>query len=114
MVAFNLRLSKAFGFGERTGAGGEAGRGGSPIPGGSPMGGGPGGHYHGSDAVAEGHRFSLTVSASARNLLNILNLDTPIGNLSSTRFGTSTSIHGFGPGGGSANRTIDLQMRFSF
>ncbi|HEV2326320.1 MAG TPA: hypothetical protein VGS10_20455 [Terracidiphilus sp.] len=36
------------------------------------------------------------------------------GNLSSPLFGTSNSIHAFGPGGASANRTIDLQMRLSF
>jgi hypothetical protein len=72
------------------------------------------GHYHGADAVAEGSKYSLTFSASARNLLNHMNLGAPIGNLSSPIFGTSNSIHGFGPGGASANRTIDLQVRFSF
>lgn len=109
MVAFNLRLSKAFGFGERTGNMRESGQGAPP------MGGAPGGgHYHGSDAVAADRRYSLTLSVSARNLFNIVNLDTPVGNLSSPLFGTSTAIHGFGPGGGSANRTIDLQVRFAF
>ena len=43
-----------------------------------------------------------------------VNPDTPVGTLSSPMFGTSTSIHGFGPGAGSANRTIELQTRFSF
>jgi hypothetical protein len=110
MVAFNLRLSKAFGFGEPTGSARESGQGAPP-----PMGGGPGGgHYHGSDAVAADRRYSLTLSVSARNLFNIVNLDTPVGNLSSPSFGRSTSIHGFGPGGGSANRTIDLQVKFAF
>jgi hypothetical protein len=109
MVAFNLRLSKAFGFGEPTGNTRESG------PGAPPIGGGPGGgHYHGSDAVAADRRYSLTLSVSARNLFNIVNLDTPVGNLSSPLFGTSTSIHGFGPGAGSANRTIDLQVKFAF
>lgn len=109
MASVNLRLSKAFGFGAHAGnsvvsSGGSA-----------PSGMGPGrGHYHGADAVAEGSKYSVTLSASARNLLNHVNLGAPIGNLSSPVFGASNSIHGFGPGGASANRTIDLQVRFSF
>jgi len=58
------------------------------------------------------------------NLFNTVNLGTPIGNISSGRFGQSTSISGgfggFGPGGGGgggggvANRRIELQARFSW
>lgn len=110
MVAFNLRLSKAFGFGKSTGEASDVGQGGAPFLG---LGSGRG-HYHGSDAVASDRRYSLTLSVSARNLLNIVNLGTPVGNLNSPLFGSSNSIHGFGPGAGSANRTIDLQMKFSF
>ncbi len=51
---------------------------------------------------------------SARNLSNGVNLDIPIGNLSSPLFGHSTSIHGYGHGSACANRTIDFQLRFSF
>ena len=112
MAALNLRLSKAFGFGEPTGDARESGQGAPPPP---PMGGGQGGgHYHGSDAMAADRRYSLTLSVAARNLFNTVNLDTPVGNLSSPSFGTSTSIHGAGPGGGSANRTVDLQVKFAF
>lgn len=68
----------------------------------------------GMDPVAAGSRYSLTFSVTARNVLNTVNLSTPVGNLSSPLFGTSTSIHGFGPGGASANRMVDLQVRFSF
>ena len=68
----------------------------------------------GADAVADGSRYGLTFSASARNLFNTVNLGTPVGNLSSPLFGTSRSIHGFGPGSASANRMIDLQVRLSF
>lgn len=120
MASVNLRVSKAFGFGERFGGDSPASsQGGPPMGGGPGSGAGPrggpgGGHFHGTDAVAEGRRFSLTVYASARNLLNHVNLDTPVGNLSSPSFGTSTSIHGFGPGSASANRTIDLGLLFSF
>lgn len=118
MVSFNLRISKAFGFGPRIGETQSASAGG-PMQGGPPpqgaLQGGPGrGHYHGSEAVAGDRKYSLTFSASARNLLNTVNLGAPIGNLSSPLFGTSNSIHSFGPGGASANRTIDLQMRLSF
>jgi hypothetical protein len=109
MAAFNLRVSKAFGLGPRTGERIQSAS--SPPP---PAGGPMRGHYHGSEAVASDHKFSLTLSAAARNLFNTVNLDTPVANLSSPLFGTSRSIHGFGPGGSSANRTIDLQVRLSF
>lgn len=109
MTTFNLRISKSFGLGRRVGEPSLSANAAPPLAGG-PM----RGHYHGTDAIATDHKFSLTFSAAARNLLNTVNLDAPVGNLSSPLFGTSTSIHGFGPGGSVANRTIDLQMRFSF
>jgi hypothetical protein len=64
-------------------------------------------------------RYSLTFSVNIQNLLNRTNLGQPIGNLSSPRFGESTSTagsFGFGPGGSAAagNRRIQLQVRFSF
>lgn len=109
MVALNLRLSRAFGFGARTG-------GSSPSDFGTPPPAiGPGrGRFRGPETVGSNRRYSLTFSVSARNLLNKVNLDKPVNTLSSPLFGTSTSIHGFGPGGASANRMVDLQMRFSF
>jgi hypothetical protein len=49
----------------------------------------------------------------ARNVFNVVNLGTPIGQLSSPLFGKSNSLAGgFGPGGG--NRHIDFQVMFSF
>lgn len=119
MVAVNLRISKAFGFGERMGPAADMGGGGQRTSGpqlssGPPRGHGPGHGLMGMDPVAAGSRYSLTFSIMARNLLNTVNLGRPVGNLSSPLFGTSTSIHGFGPGGASANRLVDLQMRFSF
>ncbi|QOY87276.1 TonB-dependent receptor [Paludibaculum fermentans] len=132
----NLRASRTWGFGERTsgtttqaggdgpmrggmgpmggGGGGMRGGGGGGMRGGGP--GGPGGMFDSSS----GKRFSLTASASARNLLNHVNYGSPIGNLSSPLFGESNSIGGgFGPGGmggggGAGNRRIDLQLRLSF
>ncbi|HEV8369034.1 MAG TPA: TonB-dependent receptor [Pyrinomonadaceae bacterium] len=64
-------------------------------------------------------RYNITVSVNIQNLLNTTNLSQPIGNLSSPRFGESTSTagsFGFGPSGSSAagNRRIQLQVRFSF
>lgn len=111
MFSFNVRVSRSFGFGERKmiadGSGGE-------------MGGGHGGsdsHHGGHDggqASSGDRKYTLTLAVAARNLFNNVNLDTPIGTLSSPMFGQSTSIHGFGPGAGSANRTIELQARLSF
>ena len=64
-------------------------------------------------------RYNLTFSLNIQNLLNRTNLSQPIGNLSSPRFGESTSTtnnFGFGPGGSAAagNRRLQLQVRFSF
>ncbi len=63
--------------------------------------------------------YNLTFSLNATNLFNIVNKSTPIGNLSSPRFGQSTGIGGsfgsFGGGGSnSGNRRLDLSLRFSF
>ena len=64
-------------------------------------------------------RYTLTFSVNIQNLLNNTNLANPVGNLSSPRFGESTSTvggFGFGPGGSAAagNRRIQLQVRFGF
>jgi len=63
----------------------------------------------------------MTFSIQAQNIFNRANLGTPVGNLSSSRFGQSLSTVGsFGPFGGGgprqagSNRTIELQVRFSF
>lgn len=136
----NLRLSRTFGFGgERSaaasgspqgmppgppmggGMGGPRGGGvsgsrgggmGGPRGGGGGMRGGPGGMF----GESSGRRYSLTLSVSARNLLNNVNLAPPVGNLSSPLFGTSNAIAGgFGPqGSAAANRRIEFQARFSF
>jgi hypothetical protein len=127
----NLRLSKTFSFGAKRENASSAnstqgppppggGRGGPP-PGGGGLGprglggggGGPGGPGGPFGAPAANKRYSLTLSVGARNVLNVVNLGTPIGQLSSPLFGTSNSLAGgFGPGGG--NRHIDFQAAFSF
>ncbi len=87
--------------------GGGGPRGGGGFAGPMMRGGGPGG--------SAGGRYSLTVSADARNLLNNVNYGQPIGNLTAgARFGTYRDIMGAGFGGTSANRRISFQAMFSF
>lgn len=75
------------------------------------------GHAPRSSGRAKAEKpFSLTFSIRAQNLLNHINAGLPIGNLSSPRFGLSTSLAG-GYGGGNpsaGNRRLDAQIRFSF
>jgi len=64
-------------------------------------------------------KYTLTFSVNIQNLLNTTNLSNPIGNLSSPRFGESTSSSGsfgFGPSGSASagNRRIQVQVRFGF
>lgn len=123
--SINLRVSRTWGFGERRGSGG-AGDSGMPMGGrgrggpGGPMMGGMGRPRMGPGMFGDastGKRFNITLSASARNLLNHENFAPPNGNLSSLLFGESLSLAGgFGPMGSSAssNRRLDFQLRFSF
>ena len=68
------------------------------------------------------HRYSLTFSASGRNIFNHQNLAPPVGVLSpqaftgTSSFGESISLAGNGGpfGSQSSNRRIDLQVQFSF
>ena len=57
-----------------------------------------------------GQRYNLTLSVSARNLFNNVNLANPVGNLSSPLFGTSNAL----AGGPFSFRRIDLQAQFTF
>ena len=129
----NLRVSKTFGFGESRsaaagsptegggdrggGRGGRGGGGGRMGGGGMRMGGAGGGGMRGmfGDATTNS-RYNLTISASARNLLNNVNPADPIGNLTSPRFGQSISLaSGFGPDrAASINRRLEVQLRFTF
>ncbi|MDX6528580.1 MAG: hypothetical protein QOH41_870 [Blastocatellia bacterium] len=143
-IIANLRVSKTWGFGgerkaaaaqtpgqgnrdggggPRGGFGGAGARGGG---GGARSGGAGGGRGVGGGGGAGGDaakRYNLTFSVNFQNILNHVNLRPPVGNLSSTFFGTSTaSAGGFGGfggarGGGSSspyNRLIEAQIRFSF
>jgi hypothetical protein len=126
----NLRLSRTFGFGGERGSSAAAAAGGG-MPGGGglavggPRGGGPGGPRGGGGGGPRGgfgdpvtnQRYNLTIGLSARNLLNDVNLAPPIGILSSPLsplFGHSNALAGGFFGSATANRRIELQMRFSF
>jgi hypothetical protein len=123
----NLRLSKTFGFGRETGGAGNAAGGGPPQ--GGPGGGGRGGPGGGGGGFGRGpgagmgalfgpgttnHRYNLTLSINARNVLNRVNLASPIGTLSSPFFGQSIALAGGPFSSAAANRKLELQASFSF
>jgi hypothetical protein len=114
-------MGGAGGGGDRGGAGGGGGRGGAGGGGGRGGGGGGGGGRGAGGGGGEAKRYSLNFSVNFQNILNHANLGRPVGNLSSSLFGFSTSsAGGFGGGGGRGggtppyNRLIDAQIRFSF
>ena len=136
----NMRISRAFAFGtiNRGNAAAQAGPG-RAAPGAARPAGGPGGPaaagggggarvaavgpgpQGGSPAAPTEKRFNLNVSINFQNLLNHVNLSTPVGNLSSPSFGKSLGLGGafggFGGGGGSSgagNRRIYAQVRLNF
>jgi hypothetical protein len=127
----NLRMSRTWGFGgERTSSfsaadrsGGGGGSHGPPGGGGSMRGGSSGG-MRGSRGGGEttNQKYNVTLSLSARNLFNTVNLGTPVGSLSAPNFGQSLGVASSGYGGGGSggnsgsanNRRIDMSIRFSF
>ncbi len=113
--SMNMRLSKTFGFGkEIEGSGGGGGghhhhdRGGL---GGRGLSGGGGGPRFGGST---NRRFQLEFGIMARNVFNKVNLGTPVGNVTSGLFSYSNSLAGGFFGNQSANRQIDMFMRFGF
>ncbi len=133
--SFNLRLGRTFGFGPMLQGAADSGRnrgGGGGPPGGGmggPGGGGPGGGGGGGGRGGggggrggggfgggsnTGHRYNMTLGASAQNLFNVVPYSTPIGTLSNPRFGTITSIQGRPFSSGTAVRAITLQATFTF
>jgi hypothetical protein len=125
----NLRISRAFAFGNvgRGGNNAAARPQGQPVPAaaaGGPGGpgmmrGGPGGPGPQGGAPPSEKRYNLNVSLNFQNILNRVNLSTPVGNLSSPNFGESLGLSGsFGgnAGGstGAGNRRIYAQVRLNF
>ncbi len=114
LFTFNFRLTKAFGFGEKTGAGSGQG-GGRGGPGGG-HGGGPGGFggRGGFGGSSTGRRYSVALGLNAQNLFNNLDLATPVAVLDSPNFGKSLSLQGNPYTQQSAVRRISLQASFNF
>ena len=130
--SMNMRVSKAIGIGPKVtgtsgsafgGSGGPGG--GGPPPGGGPGGGGPPGGGLGPGGLsrsggpprldqASARRYSLNFTAMARNVFNSVNLAQPVGVLGSPKFGESTALSGGFFSSPSSNRSIDLQVMFSF
>ncbi len=120
-VTLNLRLSKTIGLGGKPNSaqtsGGGPGGGGPRMGGGEGRGGGEGmGRIFGGGGGGGNseQRYNLTLSIGARNAFNHMNLANPIGNLSSPRFGQSNGLAGGPFNSSAANRSVDLQMNFSF
>jgi carboxypeptidase family protein/TonB-dependent receptor-like protein len=146
----NLRITKTWAFGDLPGSrastqgggqdgqrsgGGGGQRGGARVPnipgggrqGGPGGGGGPRGGGGGIPGIGgpgggggEAKRYNMQFSLNFNNLLNNVNLSTPIGNLSSPSFGQSLALgggfggFGAGVGGGAGNRRVSAQIRFNF
>jgi hypothetical protein len=110
-IGINLRMSKTWGFGttkfEGPSGGARAGGGGGRHG---------GGMFFGGPGEGTEHRFNLTASINARNILNHENLNTPNGAITSPYFFQSTGITGgFGAEATASNqRRLDLQLRFTF
>jgi hypothetical protein len=115
-VSLNLRLSKSFGFGPKVkaGAGNQGGPrgGGGGVPRGGPLFGTGGGPM--TLGGASDRRYNLTLSASARNVFNKVNLANPGGVLGSPFFDKYNNLFGGPFSTGVAVRRIDLQASFSF
>ncbi|HKX82706.1 MAG TPA: hypothetical protein VJL58_00670, partial [Pyrinomonadaceae bacterium] len=106
--------------GERPNAGG----GGQRVRVGGPGGGGPGGGGGGRGGMGgffggpETRKpYNLTLGLNVQNIFNIVNQGMPVSSITSNEFGRARSNSGgfgFFGGGGSANRRVDLQVRFSW
>jgi hypothetical protein len=111
--SMNARLSKTFGFGKEAGGGGG-------FQGRGPRGGGLGGRGLSSSGGgprfggSSNRRYQLELGVMAHNVFNKVNLGTPVGNITSPLFGRSNSLAGGFFNNQSANRSINLFLRFSF
>jgi hypothetical protein len=129
----NLRVSKTFAFGTKTGehSAGDASannqgiqsRGGVGFRPGAAAGSGGGDlggrglsntSGSGGSTGSASKRYSLTLSASGRNIFNDVNLAAPVGNLTSSLFGRSNALAGGPYSFSGTNRRIDFQVVFNF
>jgi hypothetical protein len=109
-VSVNLGINRSFAFGNIPAA---------PAPASVAKPAAPGNAAAPASGAGPEKRYTLTLSVNIQNLLNTTNLQNPIGNLSSPRFGESFSTaggFGFGPSGSAAagNRRIQIQVRLGF
>ncbi len=119
----NVRLTKTFGFGPRTGAaqGSGSGRHSGGTPGmvqGGPRGGGgrggPGGPGGGGGGTNTGRRYNLTIGAQGSNIFNIVDRGSPVGVFTSPKFGVANQLAGNIFTTNSAVRRVLLQASFTF
>lgn len=108
----NLRASQVFSFGPAAEGSVSAGGRGPQT--------GPFGGSQGQGVVKTGHRFSLAVSISVRNLLNHNNPGPIIGDITSSLFDQANQPYGIGSLGGTGfsesanNRRLEFQTRLTF
>jgi len=120
-VTANLRLSRNWGWGEKSDERPQGGGGGAP---GAGFGGGGGKGLNFGSVGSSGKKYTLTATIIANNVINHVNPSQPIGTLNSPFFGESLSSVGGGSGGGgggsnsggsaAGNRRLQFQLRFSF
>lgn len=114
--SMNARISKTFGFGKEVEGGGGGGGGhyhdhhGGLGGRGLSSGGGGGGHF----GAPSDRRYTLELGVMAHNIFNKVNYGTPEGNISSGNFGKSLSLAGGFFNNQSANRMLNLFLRFNF
>jgi hypothetical protein len=102
-ILLNLRLTKLFEFGGRSENGAIAAASGKPASGSS-----------------ERHRYTISLSASLRNLLNHKNPGPIVGDITSPLFGQANQTYGATGLGGTGfletanNRRLELQAKFIF
>ncbi len=117
-ATINLRLTRVFGFGERTGQAAASEGPGGPPPGGPRGPGGPGGRGGGRGgpfgAASSGHKYTFTLGVQASNLFNMIPYNAAVSTLSSPEFGKFTSLAGRPFANGTAVRTIMLTGAFNF
>ncbi len=122
LFTMNLRATKAFGIGPKTGESANA-QGGGP-PGGGPGGpggprgggggrGGPGG-LNGGGGASTGHKYSLLLGAQLQNVFNRADYSTPVGVLTSPHFGQSLQLTGPPFTANAAVQRLQLTASFNF
>ena len=112
----NIRISRTFGFGSRSGPAQAAG--GPPRAGGGLAGRGSGGPRRGGGpeniGTATGKKYNFAIGVQGLNIFNNVDLSTPNSQLTSPQFGRSTQLQGRPFTTNSAVRQIALQTSFTF